>query len=288
MARLDKRNVTRYWWDQHVPGLSLLHADFTSHDYPAHAHDAFVIAVTELGGARIRSRRIEEAVCPATLFVSNPAEPQSASMGDSPRWRYRSIYLARPAIEAIARDLGIALLPHFTRNMLGDPDLIDGFSRLHRALAAGQHSLLEHELLVGVFAELFRRHGSGGRRAEAPPRDRTLAGTVIEMMQARYSENLRLDELAAAVGLTSFQLLGLFKRTTGLTPHAYLIQVRLHVACRHLWRGYPLAESALAAGFCDQSALTKHFKRWYGITPLQFAQAARTGKQRQDAEPREA
>ena len=48
MARLDKRNVTRYWWDQHVPGLSLLHADFTSHDYPAHAHDAFVIAVTEL------------------------------------------------------------------------------------------------------------------------------------------------------------------------------------------------------------------------------------------------
>jgi AraC-like DNA-binding protein len=41
----------------------------------------------------------------------------------------------------------------------------------------------------------------------------------------------------------------------------------------------------LAAGFCDQSALTKHFKRWYGITPLQFAQAACTGKQRQDAEP---
>jgi hypothetical protein len=108
MARLDRRNVTRYWWDKHVPGLSLLHADFTAHDYPAHAHDAFVIAVTELGGARIKSRHVEEAVGPATLFISNPAEPQSAAMGDSPRWRYRSIYLARPAIDALARDLGLA------------------------------------------------------------------------------------------------------------------------------------------------------------------------------------
>jgi AraC-like DNA-binding protein len=96
-------------------------------------------------------------------------------------------------------------------------------------------------------------------------------------MQTRYSENLCLDDLARVAGLTRFQLIRLFKRTVGLTPHAYLVQIRLNAACRHLKRGYPLAESALAAGFCDQSALTKHFKRSYGITPLQFADAARTG-----------
>jgi AraC-like DNA-binding protein len=96
-------------------------------------------------------------------------------------------------------------------------------------------------------------------------------------MHARYSENLGLDELARAAGLTKFQLIGLFKRAIGLTPHAYLVHVRLNAACRLLKRGLPLAESALAAGFCDQSALTKHFKRCYGITPLQFAAAARTG-----------
>jgi AraC-like DNA-binding protein len=93
-------------------------------------------------------------------------------------------------------------------------------------------------------------------------------------MQARYAESLLLDDLAAVAGLTVYQLIGLFKRTTGTTPHAQLTHVRLNAACRHLRLGYPIAEAATAAGFCDQSALTRHFKRCFGMTPMQFARAA--------------
>jgi AraC-like DNA-binding protein len=106
------------------------------------------------------------------------------------------------------------------------------------------------------------------------PRDRTLLERVKGRMRAEYATELRLEELAADVGLTTFQLIGLFKRTVGMTPHAYLTQVRLNVACRHLAHARPLAEVATDVGFYDQSALTKHFKRCYGITPLQFARAA--------------
>jgi AraC-like DNA-binding protein len=69
-------------------------------------------------------------------------------------------------------------------------------------------------------------------------------------------------------------LIGLFKRCLGLTPHAYLTQVRLGRACHYLRRGMPIAHVAAATGFYDQSALTRQFKRCYGITPLQFAKAA--------------
>jgi len=44
-------------------------------------------------------------------------------------------------------------------------------------------------------------------------------------------------------------------------------------------RGADIAESALAAGFYDQSALTNHFKRAYGITPLQWVRAAIADRQ---------
>ena len=93
-------------------------------------------------------------------------------------------------------------------------------------------------------------------------------------MYAEYASDLHLEDLATGVGLTTFQLIGLFKRTVGLTPHAYLTQIRLGMACRRLRRSPALAEAATAVGFYDQSALTKHFKRCYGITPLQFARAA--------------
>ncbi len=251
-----------------------MRADFTSHDYAPHAHDAFVIAVTDAGGATIKSRGVADAVCPSVLFVSNPAEPQSAWMGTSRRWRYRSIYLTETAIGSIVQDLGLSSVPYFQESLLNDADLIAGFRRLHRALEEASDSFCERELLVEVFSDLFRRHGSGSVSAECRHRDRSIADKVIDLIRARHAEDLSLLDLANAVGLTSFQLIGLFKRTVGLTPHAYLIRVRLEAACRHLGQGSPLSESALAAGFYDQSAMTRHFKRWYGITPRQFADAA--------------
>jgi AraC-like DNA-binding protein len=274
MARVDPRNFTQYWWDRHTSGLSLMRADFTTHEYPPHTHEAFVIAVTEAGGSMIRSRGQIEQAHAATLFVFNPTEPHAGWMGRSHRWRYRSLYLARSAIDEVARGLGIEKLPYFTRNRFGDADLIDGFLALHRALEDGSDVFRERQLLIDTFGRLFRRHGSGGGRVEPAPRDRALLDETTALMQARHDEELRLDDVAGAVGLTTFQLIGLFKRTTGLTPHSYLTQIRLNAACRRLRQGAPIAEAAALAGFYDQSALTRHFKRCYGITPRQFASAA--------------
>jgi len=274
MARLDPKNVTRYWWDRHLSGLSLLRADFTTHEYPLHTHEALVVAVTEQGGSVIKSRGQVEEAHPATLFVFNPAEPHAGWMGWSQRWRYRGLYLTQGALDQLAAGLGIEQVPYFTGNLFRDPDLIEGFLAMHRAIEQGQDVFQERELLIGTFGRLFERHGSGTGRIAPAPRDRLVLERVIDRMKAEFAQDLRLEELAQDVGFTTFQLIGLFKRAIGLTPHAYLTQVRLSMACRHLRRAQPIAEAASAVGFYDQSALTNYFKRCYGITPLQFARAA--------------
>ncbi len=277
MARTDPRNTTRYWWDRYTPGLSLMTADFTTQEYPPHTHEAFVIAVTETGGSMIKSRGIVEEAHASALFIFNPAEPHAGWMGWSEHWRYRSLYLTQSAIDAVAQGLGIDEVPYFTRNMFGDADLIAGFLSLHRALEEGRDLFRERELLFGTFGRLFQRHGSGGGRIAPAPQDQVILESVIDLMKARYWDDLRLEDLSAEVGLTPFQLIGLFKRGVNLTPHAYLTQIRLGIACRHLSQGDPIAHAAIASGFYDQSALTKRFKRCYGITPLQFAKAAAEG-----------
>jgi AraC-like DNA-binding protein len=274
MPRVDPHNSTEYWWDRHIAGLSLMCADFTTHEYPPHTHNALVIAVTEQGGSIIRSRGEVQDATPATLFVFNPEEPHGGWMGRSERWQYRSLYLTRLALDRLAHELGIADVPYFTRNTFADPDLIAAFHAMHLALEDGRDVFRERELLVDTFGVLFDRHGSGRNRVKAPPRDRILLAKAIERMRAEYASDLRLEDLAAGVGLTTFQLIGLFKRTVGLTPHTYLTQVRLAMACRHLRHAVGPAEAATTVGFYDQSALNKHFKRCYGITPVQFAKAA--------------
>lgn len=278
MARVDRHNTTRYWNATGVDGLSCLHADFTTHDYAPHQHDAFVVAVTESGGSEFRSRGRSDEARESVLLVFNPAEPHSGRMGWSKRWRYRSLYLTQPAIDHVTAGLGIDRPAYFMRNVLGDADLIAAFARLHRSLDEGHDPLEEHELLVASFGELFTRHGDGARAIPTVPRDEAAVSIVVKRMASQHAESgLSLDEMGLWVGMTAFQLIGLFKRTIGLTPHAYLTQLRLKAAIRKLKAGVPIADAALASGFYDQSALTRHFKRSFGITPLQYQRAGAAG-----------
>jgi AraC family transcriptional regulator len=60
----------------------------------------------------------------------------------------------------------------------------------------------------------------------------------------------------------------LFKQSTGLTPHQYVIQCRVERAKQLLLQGeLTIADIAYRVGFANQSHLNRHFKRLFGVTP---------------------
>jgi len=275
MPPINAENTARYWFDHRTPGLSLLSADFTTHEYPTHIHEALLIAVTETGGSEIKAGGVLDEAHSKTLLVVNPTEPHSSRMKGSHRWRYRSFYFEQAALDDAMQSLGIRELPSFRQNIFHDRTLIADFLRLHHTLDdASTDQLPQRELLVGTFGRLVRRYGSSGGSVAIAPRDQVILRSVTDLMRERYSERLTLCDLASAAGLTQFQLIGLFRSGVGMTPHAYLTQIRLGAARRELARAVPIALVAPSSGFYDQAALTRHFKRCYGITPRQFARAA--------------
>lgn len=275
LPRTGPKNTAHFWQDPHMPGLSLLHADFTRHDYAPHSHDALVVAVTEAGGAEFTSRGSTDEAPDDVLLVFNPDEPHSGRMARSPRWRYRSLYMEEQAIAEATHLAGLARPAYFTANLFRDPELVAAFHNLHCALEQGDDRLRQQELLAQGFASLGRRYGSL-RDGLSEAADRSVLRRLRPLMEERHTERLTLDDLSEPLGVSPFQLIRMFRRATGLTPHAYLTQIRLRAALRHLRAGLPIAEAAVAAGFFDQSALNRHFRRIYGITPRQFvaAQAA--------------
>ncbi|PWC33596.1 AraC family transcriptional regulator [Azospirillum sp. TSO35-2] len=275
MARPDTANLVRYWQDRTVGGLFLLHADFTRHDYAPHTHEAIVVAVTEAGGSEFRSRGVTQEATSRSLLVFNPAEVHSGRMGSSGNWRYRSFYLRRPAIDHVARLVGIDRVPGFTENRITDTGLADAFLALHRLLDGDGDPMLAQERLAGCFGGLIDRHAAGAAMVPRAPGDAVTVAPLLALIHDRHADPLTLDDLAREAGLTVFQLIRLFKRTVGLTPHGYLTQVRLTAAVRRLERGARLADAAIDAGFYDQSAFTRHFKRAYGITPRCYVRAFR-------------
>src|SRR5262245_43845754 len=93
---------------------------------------------------------------------------------------------------------------------------------------------------------------------------------AVRYIQDNYPREVTLSDIAAAVHLSPFHLTRLFKQALGVSPHQYLIQVRVNSARSLLTAGSgerSLAEVASAVGFADQSHLTRHFKRLLGVTP---------------------
>jgi AraC-like DNA-binding protein len=273
MSGVRGPNRSRFWKPRSIEGVSLMKADFTTRGFAPHWHEAFVIGITVDGGSEIKSQGRVETAEPGALFVFNPGEPHAGWMGASARWRYRSLYLTRKAIDAATSAAGAQTLPGFTRSRLDDPALSALFADLHRALETGDDPLLQQELMVRGFSLLLDRHGE--RPVPAMKRDAVFARKVMDWMRDRHAETIRLDDIAAAFGVNPFTLISIFRKTVGMTPYACLIQIRLNAACRMLRLGARPADAAVAAGFYDQSALGRHFRKCYGITPAQFASAVR-------------
>ncbi len=94
---------------------------------------------------------------------------------------------------------------------------------------------------------------------------------AISIMESQMGQRLNLDELARQGKVSRFHLIKLFVRQTGLTPMAYLQQVRISEAKRllHLtdWTMERIAE---AVGLMPASYLISVFRQHEGLTPGQY------------------
>jgi AraC-like DNA-binding protein len=84
----------------------------------------------------------------------------------------------------------------------------------------------------------------------------------------RLGDDLSLDHLAQAVGVSRSHFGRVFKQTTGQSPFEWLRAKRIERAKELLADGeIPVAEVALATGFADQAHLTRVFGRAVGMPP---------------------
>jgi len=81
---------------------------------------------------------------------------------------------------------------------------------------------------------------------------------------------MSLEHLARRQGLSVGHFSTLFRRSVGTSPYRYLSAARVARVRKLLDDGVSIAAAASAAGFYDQSHLTRHFKSLLGVTPGQY------------------
>jgi AraC-like DNA-binding protein len=137
---------------------------------------------------------------------------------------------------------------------------------------SAEDGLAAEEAMVLGISLLFERFGVSRSIAF----DTTCPKTVTRAMaflQAHACDRVSLEDASKAAGVGLFHLIRLFQKHTGLTPHAYLTQIRITRSRDLLRLGRPVAQIALEVGFADQAHFTKRFKQLTGTTPGAYAKS---------------
>jgi PAS domain S-box-containing protein len=101
---------------------------------------------------------------------------------------------------------------------------------------------------------------------------------VVELVDARLDEPLRVADLAAAAGCSPAQLERRLRKVFGLTATHYVLRARVDRATTLLTTtDEALATVATRCGFYDQASFTRQFARLTGDTPAQFRLRHRPG-----------
>lgn len=94
---------------------------------------------------------------------------------------------------------------------------------------------------------------------------------AMEVLRSRLANPPEMRELAKMCGLSMVRFVRLVQRVFHVTPRQLAMKMRIDEALHLLaTTERSLCDIALATGFCDQSAFTRHFRRLAGVPPGEF------------------
>jgi AraC-like DNA-binding protein len=252
-------------------GVDLMSARFVWHSFAPHTHDELMIGVIHAGVKSFRHGKTRAYASPGTLSVVNAGEMHTGQREHGGELRYASLYLSKTVLSAMLPGLEAERFV-VRQPIVDDQDVWRCLSAAHALAMAGNDIAAAEEAMVTGVCLLFERYGAT-RRARAEADCPLAVNRAVDFLRTRACDHISLEDASSASGVGLFHLIRLFQKHLGLTPYAYLTQIRIEKARRLLRLGQPAALVALDVGFADQAHFTKRFKQLTGTTPALYAKS---------------
>jgi len=184
---------------------------------------------------------------------------------------YLSEAFFRNMVEGAPSSVETSLIPSL---LVRDPFLVELAKTLYRESLDGSLSTLFTQSVATLTATHLLRSYSNRMPATAslkggmgPSRERR----VLAYIEEHLNESISLEDLAQVAEISPNYLIALFRQSMGMTPHKYVIQMRVERARALLkQKQLTLLEIAQHCGFLDQSQFTTVFRRYAGVAPGHF------------------
>lgn len=251
-----------------TPAFELQDVMFLNHVVGIHLSAAVQVEWSLEGHQRIQTiRQGEVSIIPSQL----PFSVRGSAPGSFLMISFESNFLTRAGSE-----VGVSSPIHLTP-CTGAPDpLIHSLSLALKSeidSADLQSNLYAETLAITLAVHLTQKYSS--HKVPLKPTGQSLTKSqlnrALDFINDRLETPISVTQIAAAVELSPFHFSRMFKRSTGESPHQYVIRQRLQRAKELLFdSAASIAEIAHRLKFCNQSHLSSHFKRTFGVTPNEY------------------
>lgn len=224
----------------------------------------------DLGAGRFRARRRA-----GDLLIAPPHQHIALSGGSRKGIEMLILALDWSAITTQASDCGVEIDLAPLRCGLWRDARLNHLIVASWESAGGASSMMEEELACAIVGHVARLTGT---------RPRPLIGglapwqvkRVMAVLRERLSEELRLADLAALVGLSPFHFARAFRAAIGQPPHQALVALRVEAAAQLLaTTRLSVLQIALEVGYGSGQALARAFRRIHGVTPEAYRETRR-------------
>ncbi len=139
-----------------------------------------------------------------------------------------------------------------------------------RQTPSAQNTLLCHAKLFELLSLLVQETEHLQKNVRLSGASERVIEAAIDYMNARYLEDISLEDIATHVHLTKIYFHNLFKSATGITTHQYILAKRMEQAKKELASCENITDVACRCGFGSQSYFNYVFKKETGFTPKQY------------------
>ncbi len=264
-----KTTHTRDWINHLMPdpGIERIEAFFRGNAYGLHRHDTYAVGITLSGVQTFNYRRGMRASLPGNTMVLHPDELHDGQAGTPDGFAYRMAYVSPAWLQ---QALGGCALPFIEGGVSSHPMLrAAAVGLLNKAETDPADGLAAVDGLVDLATALVvasggRAHHAGDFHAAQRARD-----CILDSLPGAVT----LNQLESASGRDRWSLSRDFRAFFGTSPYRYLTLRRLDLAKRLMLQGQALADCAVAAGFADQSHMTRQFVQAFGLPPARWLRA---------------
>lgn len=251
------------------PGFERIEAFFSGHGFDPHRHDTYAIGFTLRGVQSFKYRGATQYSVAGQTIVLHPDELHDGHAGTEAGFRYKMAYI-EPGLIHDALDGQRLPLPFVRQAVSQNRVIAAAIQPALEDLDAPLEELQRDQIILNLADALAATDPSVPRR-KLSARAWTAVGKTRDFLDANIQQGVAATDLETVGGMARYELARQFRACLGTSPYRYLVQRRLDRARRLMLGGATLADAALMSGFADQSHMTRHFKKTYGVPPGRWA-----------------